>query len=324
MQTRKLMLTVILTLTLIAISLQLIIGKSTANALTSTPAIILGISDGYESQYTICEPYLDTYDMKPFVMVIANSVNDSAQFESQDLMTWDEINELEAKGYNIVSHGYDHIHLASGSSTPTEMTLETNGSQCLIKDNTGTKPYIFVIPFGDRNATVNIYIASYYPICADDYFNCAWSPKQVFKYTNTSDIDYQYIPLNGAVGNNPNGNLSTTIKNTLTKHLDWLVGNGTGYAYIWCWHTVFASVASCRGSPYGDLDQATWEDCIDIIQEYVANESIHLTTINSLFGKHLMGLQIHDAWMEILPSCLGLMMLGVACGITAKMFNKVK
>jgi len=303
-------------LILILIPLQ-IISANIVNAQATKPVVILGFSDGYKSQYTIGYPYLKTYGYKAFIMVIANLVNDTTPFEDQDLMSWTEINTLEAKGYNVISHGYNHVHMAN--TTIEQILLETSASQSLIKNETGTKPYIFAVPYGSRNSTVNGYIDDYYPITLDDYYNCAWHPEPIFPYTNHSAIDYQYIPATGFVGQNSTGDNSALIKATLTQHLDWLVGNGSGYAYIPCWHTIFADVADCRDTPYNDIDQATFEDCIDIIHEYeTVGKNITVSTINSLFSSHLMSIQTHDAIMEILPSCISIVMLAVAIGFITK------
>ena len=316
MQTRKLLLTLTLTLMLIAIPMQIFMAKN-VNAQLTKPVVILGFSDGYESQYTIGYPYLQTYGYKAFIMVIANLTDKNAKFESQDLMNWTQINFLETKGYNLVSHSYNHIQIASKPSTPTEILQETNVSQTLIKNETGTKPYIFCIPFGDRNATVNGYIDDYYQICLDDYFSCAWNPYPIFKLTSTTN--YQYIPITGFTGQNANGNKSTLIKTTLTQHLNWLVANGSGYAYIPCWHTIFANVSDCRGTPYCDIDETTWKDCIDIIHEYATvGKNITVTTINSFFSQKLLGITTHDTMMDILPSMISIMMLGVAIAMLTK------
>jgi len=279
------------------------------------------MSDGYESQYTICYPYLEEKGITPFVMCIAGITNGSSsgKFENQDLMNWTEITELQDHGYDIVSHSLTHPQMATGSLSPTELTQETNGSQCLIKEMTNYKPYLFCVPFGDRNATVNTYIDEYYVGCLDDYFNCP-SPqnKPIFEYP-IADFNYSYIPINGVIGGqNPNGNQTDNIIGNLTQHLNWLVGNGTGYVDIECWHTVFSNVSDCRGSPYSDIDETTWKACIDLIDEYVQNDSITIAQIDSVFASREMPARIKDISAEVIASILSMMMLVIALSFVTK------
>lgn len=87
--------------------------------------VFITFDDGWTTQYDVARPILDTYGFKASFSIIISYVGTGEGV--QDGMNWTEIQQLQAEGHNIASHGVDHLDLTSVNSTV--LAAECTGSK---------------------------------------------------------------------------------------------------------------------------------------------------------------------------------------------------
>ncbi|MFT3745642.1 MAG: polysaccharide deacetylase family protein [Pyrinomonadaceae bacterium] len=114
---------------------------------------VITFDDGYQDNFSAGLPVLEKHNVPATVFVItgdvaakAKSWDEAGEKLPADLMNWDEIKTLSAKGWEIGSHAHDHIHLAR--HTPERQEKEITRSIRDIEENIGETPVSFAYPYG--------------------------------------------------------------------------------------------------------------------------------------------------------------------------------
>ena len=72
-------------------------------------------------------------------------------------MTWDQIREMHADGFEIANHGYNHKSLTSlGDNWQAEVTMNDD----LIEQETGQRPLTFIYPYNAKTDEIVAWVES--------------------------------------------------------------------------------------------------------------------------------------------------------------------
>lgn len=150
-----------------------------ASAAVSNPAPTAKISftfdDGLNSSLTIAQPTLAKYGLTGTNYVITSCVgmvtkNNTCHANTDaKYMTWAQIAQLQAAGWEIGSHTMTHPYLASSDAedgqpnvlTPAQVDAELSGSKTALASH-GINATAFASPYGDYNGATLAQIAKYY------------------------------------------------------------------------------------------------------------------------------------------------------------------
>lgn len=127
--------------------------------LTNKKAVVLVFDDGWLTQYTNALPILQQYGFNASFAIIPGYM----EGEYPAYMSWDNVVDLEAKNFDIVSHSLNHLHLdAVDNST---LYSEVVGSKLLLSEY-GINTNVFVYPYGEGidNNTVRDVVTQNYAI----------------------------------------------------------------------------------------------------------------------------------------------------------------
>jgi predicted deacetylase len=74
------------------------------------------------------EQLLDKYHVKPIVAVIPNNEDPEQQVNERDDLFWEKVKKWQAKGWEIVLHGYNHVYTSNhGGLVPINKKSEFAG-----------------------------------------------------------------------------------------------------------------------------------------------------------------------------------------------------
>ena len=116
--------------------------------------VALRFDDGYQDFYDNVKPYLDTKGFKATLAITTGFVG------TEGYMDWTTIQELDSSGYEIASHGTNHLDLNYCSQAQLDSEIIT--SRSTIASNGITSPQTFVYPYGmgSSNGTVTSEVAN--------------------------------------------------------------------------------------------------------------------------------------------------------------------
>jgi len=153
----------------------------TTQAASLTPAarVSFTFDDGLDSAATYADPILKAAGFTGTDYVISGCVgmtttpNTCHANPDTTYMTWAQINQLKADGWEIGDHTVDHPCLASNATadpsdcptvslTPAQVSDELTQSLAAISTNTGSSPTDFATPYGDWTPPVLSEIAKVY------------------------------------------------------------------------------------------------------------------------------------------------------------------
>ncbi len=103
--------------------------------------VIITFDDGKINQYTNVLPLLVKHHFQATFFVFANPIDKSPNY-----LNWNQLQELQAQGMEIGSHGYYHSYLTKIDSQALD--LEISGSKKKLEDNLQTPIISFSYPFG--------------------------------------------------------------------------------------------------------------------------------------------------------------------------------
>ena len=117
---------------------------------------VITFDDGYEDNYTDGLPVLESYGVPATVFVVTGDVgkksvvwDEAGEKLPADMLTWEMLAELQARGWEIGSHGHRHEHFDRREYT--EQQISICHSVCAIEDRLGTVPISFAYPYGAFN-----------------------------------------------------------------------------------------------------------------------------------------------------------------------------
>lgn len=124
--------------------------------------ILTSFDDGFASNHALAKAVLDRHGVKALFFIcpglmdlpraqqpaaVAASVFRGKAEAVPEMMTWDQVVELAARGHVIGAHGMTHIRLAG--LDPARLEDEIVGSQLRLTGQLGRRADWFAFPFGD-------------------------------------------------------------------------------------------------------------------------------------------------------------------------------
>ena len=104
--------------------------------------VVLMFDDGWKSQYTAALPILQSYNYSASFAIYPKAMDG----QWPDYMSWAQVENLAASGYDIESHTYSHQDLINMSATKLHNEL-VNGKEVL--ELHGIQAGALIYPFGD-------------------------------------------------------------------------------------------------------------------------------------------------------------------------------
>ena len=108
--------------------------------------ILLTFDDGYDNMYTNAYPLLLKYNLKASFAIITGLVG------RVGYLTWSQIKEMKASGFDMVSHTVNHINLAIASMQ--RLTYELKESKSTLDKELNQNTLVLVYPSGKYNPDV--------------------------------------------------------------------------------------------------------------------------------------------------------------------------
>ena len=117
----------------------------------------LTFDDGYEDNLTAGFPILQKEGVRGSVYLVTGDVGrkqhrwkEAGESLPADLLDWEQVGFLKANGWEIGSHGREHIHL--GRRSPDQQAACIGGSQEDLRRFTGEAALTFAYPYGSYAA----------------------------------------------------------------------------------------------------------------------------------------------------------------------------
>ena len=128
--------------------------------------VALTFDDGYRSVHDIASPILQRYKFPATVYINSGHIGESTRensdvelghYPEESFMTWDEVTNLKSLGWNIGSHGVNHLDLTLQSDSVVTSQLTDSRSQ--ISERMGTPCIDFCYTWGHHNRSLRDAVA---------------------------------------------------------------------------------------------------------------------------------------------------------------------
>lgn len=120
---------------------------------TVSRSLAITFDDGYRDNYEFAAPILSSLGLPATFFVVSDFMEtnavapwDRAYVPAPAWMTWNQVRELQAGGFEIGAHTRTHVNL--GEVTGTQAEWEISGSRQQIEERLGTPVTLFAYPFG--------------------------------------------------------------------------------------------------------------------------------------------------------------------------------
>ena len=138
------------------------------------PRVAITFDDGYRNVLTEAAPILARLGLPATIFVPSKWIGDRNTWDQPygcplDIMSRDELLELEALGVEVQSHGHAHIDYARASTQ--EIIKDLSASQEILADVLGRSPSHFAYPWGRNTEAAR-------RLVAQAGFEGAWSIEQ--------------------------------------------------------------------------------------------------------------------------------------------------
>jgi peptidoglycan/xylan/chitin deacetylase (PgdA/CDA1 family) len=147
------------------------------NLSRNKPNVVVTFDDGYEDNYKIAAPILERHGIHATFFVSTGLMGTTRAFDHDQVklgygppnMNWDQIRELEKRGFDIGSHTVNHARISKLS--PETLERELRDSKLKLEAELGTPALLFAYPFGgiyDSSAIANkaVFEAGYTLCCS--------------------------------------------------------------------------------------------------------------------------------------------------------------
>jgi peptidoglycan/xylan/chitin deacetylase (PgdA/CDA1 family) len=134
---------------------------------TSGLRVALTFDDGYECVYRKAAPILQTSGMTATVFVNTTPIADNRQtasdpraghYPAEHFMTWPQVASLSMDGWEIGSHGAEHVDMTAQSLA--EVRRQLAWSKASLEDRLGRRCEYFAYPWGRNNAAVRTEVSN--------------------------------------------------------------------------------------------------------------------------------------------------------------------
>jgi peptidoglycan/xylan/chitin deacetylase (PgdA/CDA1 family) len=110
--------------------------------------VVITFDDGYEDNYTNAYPILKKYGYNATVFAVTSYIS------SKGYMSWDQLQELEDKGWQIEGHTVNHPHLGKDKLSNTDLKRELREAKDILEKRFGRSVRFFAYPYGDYNTDI--------------------------------------------------------------------------------------------------------------------------------------------------------------------------
>ncbi len=110
--------------------------------------VVITFDDGYEDNYTNAYPILSKYGFTATVFVVTSYIN------GKGFMSWEQLQELGDRGWQIESHTINHPSLVKDKLNAASLKSELLEAKNTLEKRFGRSVKFFAYPFGDYNADV--------------------------------------------------------------------------------------------------------------------------------------------------------------------------
>lgn len=124
-------------------------------------AISYTFDDGLQDQYTLAYPEMRKRGIRATFAIIGSKVGGSMKATNcpkVPVMTWDQLRQLHADGFEIASHGWAHRALPKQSEEGMRYDVATNDS--VIEHEIGQRPLTYVYPGNAKTDSIVAWIES--------------------------------------------------------------------------------------------------------------------------------------------------------------------
>lgn len=124
-------------------------------------AVSYTFDDGIQDQYTLAYPEMKKRGLRATFGIIGSKVGGTISPSGgikMPAMTWDQIREMHADGFEIASHGYNHNNLTSLDEEARMAEVENNDN--LIEQEVGQRPLTFIYPYNGKSDEIVAWIES--------------------------------------------------------------------------------------------------------------------------------------------------------------------
>jgi peptidoglycan/xylan/chitin deacetylase (PgdA/CDA1 family) len=111
-----------------------------------TKPFVITFDDGYVDNYTTAFPILKKYGFSATIFMVSSYIN------GEGFMSWPQLKELTANGWEIEGHTVNHQYLTKLDATT--VLNELKSSKELLEKGLGNPVDFFAYPYGDLNADV--------------------------------------------------------------------------------------------------------------------------------------------------------------------------
>lgn len=129
-----------------SISLEQLYQASYKGGVLPAKPFVLTFDDGYVDNYTTAFPILEKYGFTATVFMVTSYIN------GEGYMSWQQLKELTANGWEIEGHTTNHPYLTKINAST--LLSELNSSKELLEKELGRAANFFAYPYGDLNDNV--------------------------------------------------------------------------------------------------------------------------------------------------------------------------
>ncbi|HWQ72091.1 MAG TPA: polysaccharide deacetylase family protein [Desulfitobacteriaceae bacterium] len=119
-----------------------------ANGTLPKNPVVITFDDGYEDNYTNAYPVLEKYGYTATVFAVTSYIG------SKGYMSWDQLQELQDKGWQIEGHTLSHPYLVKDKLGSAEVKRELREAKNILEKRLGRSVRFFAYPYGDYNADI--------------------------------------------------------------------------------------------------------------------------------------------------------------------------
>jgi peptidoglycan/xylan/chitin deacetylase (PgdA/CDA1 family) len=117
-------------------------------------AVLITFDDGYRNNFTYAYPILKKYNFRVTIFLVTQYIGKKNGWGKGDeeILSWDEIEEMKRKGFSFGSHTRTHPNLLELSQN--KILSEIRDSKRILEEKLGEQVNFFAYPYGKFNPRI--------------------------------------------------------------------------------------------------------------------------------------------------------------------------